>query len=492
MIISCSYKLKPKNSPYKIIKFIGESQIRYTFMKNKTHMGKWLREEMVTMGPAFIKLGQFLSTRNDLADKEIINELKKLQDDITPVPFSEVESILNTIKANDIFLNFEQIPIATASIGQVHKATLKKSGKEVAVKIQKPNVSKQIKDDLETLKSITFFLKNFENSTFEEFDNFIYQYEKFLSTELDYKLELRNMLRFKEDFIDNEFVTIPKVYQSYSSENILVMEYIPSLKITDIATFKNKGYDTKIIAENLINIFLKMIITNGFVHCDPHPGNIGYVESTNKIVLYDYGNVVKLSDEFKSQINNMIFAIYQKDVNEFVELLVKLDIVLIKEQSEKVDLKIFFRSFFSYLETLNFDELKSTVIKQTSSPNFKINPDFLSLFRVFSLLDGTITLLKKEFNYIEALQPFITDMFMDINFFDYRARKDIQKIQSYPDVINNTDQNIVKVNKRVSTITNSMEYYRNIIFLFILIDHYYQPQYYFIMFFIYVATKYLN
>lgn len=415
-----------------------------------------MRKELTGMGPAFIKMGQFLSTRSDLFDKSIVSELCKLQDDITPVHIDQLGMILTESYGrdwSDVFSQIDSAPLACASIGQVHMATLKDGGARVVVKIQKPCVARQIKDDIETLRMLNNLLVSVGSSRASEVENVLQQYEHFLAAELDYRQEMYHMIRFRET-LEDQPVRVPRVYTSLCTTEVLVMEYVPSIKINDVQQLRMQGIDTRVIAEALVGVFLEMIVTHGYVHCDPHPGNIGVMaEDGETIVLYDFGNVIELSATFRKEIQNIIFAIYQKDVDEFVDILLKLNVF--SAATDTLDIRLFFRSFFDYLETLNITTLTQSIRNQelftsTSISQLNVDPDFLALFRVFSLLDGTCSQLNPDFNYIESLAPYSQDLFSDLNFFDYRAKKDVEKLQKYPALIRSTEQSVMRMQKQVN------------------------------------------
>lgn len=452
------------NTPLRIARFVVESQVKYTFQKKNPRLwGEWLRKELTSMGPAFIKMGQFLSTRADLFDKAIVSELSKLQDDITPVGMNELTHIIDRSLGkpwNDVFEYIDPKPLACASIGQVHFAVMKGTQKQVVVKIQKPDVAKQIRDDIGTLKTLNSFLIQIGSSRAFEVENVLQQYERFLSAELDYTQEMSHMMRFRE-ILEDMPVRVPRVHAAISSAEILVMDFVPSVKITDIDTLRSKGIDTKFIAETLINVFLNMIVTYGYVHCDPHPGNIGVTNDGEAIVLYDFGNVIELPSEFREEVNNVIFSVYQKDVNDFVDLLLKLKIIELDSDIDSFDVRLFFRSFFDYLETLDIKTLQQSIKNQelftgsmTDMSKIKVHPDFLALFRVFSLLDGTCTLLDPNFSYIDSLAPFTTELLSDFSFFDVRARRDFQKIQNFPKLIQTTEQTVARTQKQVNQLSS--------------------------------------
>jgi predicted unusual protein kinase regulating ubiquinone biosynthesis (AarF/ABC1/UbiB family) len=457
------------NTPLQIARFVVETQVRYSLnRKQPKRWGEWFRKELTMMGPAFIKMGQFLSTRADVFDKEIVSELAKLQDDITPTDISEIHGILNESLGrpwNDVFSDINPVPIACASIGQVHSATLRETGKHVVVKVQKPYVAQQIRADIETLKRLNNMLLQIGSSRAGEVENVLQQYERFLAAELDYKQEMYHMKRFRT-ILEDMPVRVPRVYNSLCTSEVLVMEYVQSSKINDVPLLKSKSVDTQAIAETLINIFLHMIITHGYVHCDPHPGNVGVAADGETIVLYDFGNVIELSEDFRQEVNNLIFAVYQKDVNEFVDILLKLKVFNVGVD-DAVDIRGFFRSFFEYLETLDVRTLQDSIRNQeifavsAGAPDvskLKVEPDFLALFRVFSLLDGTCSQLDPNFNYIDALAPFAQDMLYDINFFDFRARKDIQKVQNYSKSIASMEQTVVRTQRQLGQMNVRMKH----------------------------------
>lgn len=455
---------QPKTSPIRIVRFVAESQLRYVFRPNNKDYGVWLRSEMTHMGPAFVKMGQFLSTRSDLFEKEIIQELAKLQDDITPIPTDHILYIINESLGKDwseVFSNVEEQPLASASIGQVHMATLRKTQQRVVVKVQKPCVARQIQEDITTLRNLNQWLMSLGSPRAIEVESLLKQYERFLSAELDYTQELNHMRTFRK-LLQDSLVRIPKVYPALSTREVLTMEYVPSKKVSEINPHETT-INAKAVANSLIALFLQMIVVHGIVHCDPHPGNIGIAEDNETIVLYDFGNVIKLSKEFREEINHIVFAVYQKDVDEFVNLLVKLKVLQINDDIDAVDLKVFFRSFFEYLESLDFATLKDSIQNQmlfspdTGVAAVQIDPDFLSLFRVFSLLDGTCSRLDENFNYISALQPIAQDLLQDPSFFDTRARRDFLKLQSYPKILQGTEQNLLRTKRNVHNLSREVK-----------------------------------
>lgn len=451
-------------SPARVVRFIGESQIRYA-IQPKPAFGKWMKNELTIMGPAFIKLGQFLSTRPDILGKDVTAELANLQDNIAILPFHDIKKVIETSleqQIEDVFDDFSENALASASIGQVHTAILKKNKRKVAVKVQKPDVATLIKEDLATLKKLNDYLLRFQFGQAKEVDRVLTQYERFLSGELYYLKELEQMRRFKK-LLENQSVLIPGVYASLSSDKVLTMEYVESIKISDVDKLKQEGIDTSLVARDLIALFVYQMINVGYIHSDPHPGNIGVIKNGNmvQIVLYDFGNVAEFTAEFRTSIAEITFAVYQRDINEFVDLLLRLNVIELDDADDVYEIKEFFSYFFKYLESLDISTLKSSLQSGELTGNFKdrlkINPDFLSLFRIFSLLDGTCSLLDTNFNYIEILGPFTEGMMQDATFLDTRARKDFEKLRDYPGIIQSTDGNVSRMKRKVEDVSARLQ-----------------------------------
>lgn len=465
-----------KNSPLRIWKFAAVVQFKLSFEKDKKKIGIWMKEEISQLGPAFIKLGQFVSTRQSILGKEISKQLSYLQDDITPI---DSEIIKQTIEKslsrplNEIFEVFEDTCIGSASIGQVHRAQLKNKSM-VAIKVQKPNVAQLIRDDLETMRNLITFFTFIGNPRATEFNNILMEYQRFLIAELDYTNEIEQMVLFY-NIMKDQPVQIPRIYRKLSSASIIVMEYVPSIKITDTVKLQENNIDTVSLANILINVFLVQIIKIGVVHCDPHPGNVGVLEDGKTLVLYDFGNVVKFSNEFKASFSQLIFSVVQKDVNEFVDLLIKLEILSVTDDNEVEEIKSFFVYFFNYLETLDFTKLKASIIQDDIQgkfqENLRVNPDFMSLFRVFSLLDGTCSKLDPNFNYISVLDPYNRELLQDINFIDSRARKDLQKMTTYTRTIESTYTTSVKTQRKIKNMQDEFQQVKFLIALLTVIEN---------------------
>ena len=235
------------------------------------------RKRLVELGPAYVKLGQVLSTRPDLLPEPYIRELEKLQDDVGPIPFEEVEHTIETelgARINKLFDSFDREPLATASLGQAHAATMR-GGREVVVKVQRPHIRASLADDLEFFHDVAQFLSD-HTGVGSRIDvlGVIQQLERALTEELDYRVEARNAAAFRRSLAEFPRIIVPKVVEAYSREKVLTTERVHGLKVSDVSPLTRLEHDFTPLAEELTRAYLKGITIDGFFHADPHPGNI--------------------------------------------------------------------------------------------------------------------------------------------------------------------------------------------------------------------------
>lgn len=457
------HHVRDARATFRIAKFAANYHLKRVIYKNPLKYGKWLRDELVSMGPTFIKLGQFLSTRTDIIDKVVAQELTYLQDNILPMPFEQVKHTIQSDLGRTVESVFDTIdpePLASASIGQVHRARL--HGKEVVVKVQRPYIQEMIASDLRAMKQLNNVMTFTSSNRANDLDKMIAEYERFLSKELDFKAEVENMKAF--DILSMQFsgLIVPDVVGELCTERVIVMDYVPSLKVNDVEALKSNGINPGDVSQRLIQLFLYQIADAGIIHCDPHPGNIGIViDDDFKIVLYDFGNVVYLGDNFRSNIKNLVFAIIQRDVDGFVDLLKQLKVLDIQEDQDLFEVKYFFSYFFNYLQNLDLNSFKESImdndlLKQANTPTIRIEQDFLSLIRVFSLIDGTCSLLDPAFNYFDALTPYTSSIMFDLDFLEYKARKDIERLTSFSSSMRNTERTVIQMGKRIRQAENKI------------------------------------
>src|SRR5688572_3008784 len=234
------------------------------------------RKRLVELGPAYIKLGQVLSTRPDLLPESYVHELEKLQDDVPPIAYAEAEEVVESQlggRMSKLFESFEREPLGTASLGQVHSATLR-GGRDVVVKVQRPNIREILADDLDFFRELAGFLtKHTEAGARVDMLGIIAQLERALLDELDYRIEARNAATFRRALAEFPHLLIPKVIEGFTTERVLTTERIRGLKIDDLGPLVRIEHDFHPLAEELTRAYLKTIIIDGHFHADPHPGN---------------------------------------------------------------------------------------------------------------------------------------------------------------------------------------------------------------------------
>ena len=273
-----------------------------------------VRMALEELGPTFVKLGQILSTRPDLIPLEYVQELSKLQDDVPSFPYDDVREIIKSETGRfpeEIFHSFDKTPIAAASIGQVHKAILKDTEEEVAIKVQRPNIQQTIEVDLEIMLHLASLMERHvaEMEVFHP-TKIVNEFARSIEDELDYTVEASHIEHFARQFLDDETIYVPKVYRDLSTKRILVMEFIDGIKASDLDRLKQDGYDLKEIASRGADSILKQICVYGFYHADPHPGNI-FILPNNVICFIDFGMMGRISQQER------------EDFTDFVELLIQ-------------------------------------------------------------------------------------------------------------------------------------------------------------------------
>lgn len=303
------------------------------------HTPEELTEDLKKMGPTYVKLGQLLSTRPDLLPSHFMEALATLQDDVDEVEYEVVEEIFKEeigLRISKAFLSFDKIPLASASIGQVHKA-ITHDGQIVAVKIQRPGIRKRFIEDLDTLMSLSEKAEKIsEVARSYSLHSVIEELRYILLKELDYNLEAQNLTRLKTNLKDFQHLFIPAPVMDYCSSRVLTMEFVEGSKVTKISPLKSMGLDMEPLIDDLIKGYLKQIIVDGFAHADPHPGNV-YLTPNHQIALMDAGMVAKFSDEMQETILKLMIGLSNYDGARVSELLLS-----ISEYDEKdVDLPLF-------------------------------------------------------------------------------------------------------------------------------------------------------
>ncbi len=363
------------------------------------------------LGPTFVKLGQILSTRPDLISREFVEEFSKLQDKVPPFSFLEVKEILKKELGRPIdklFIEFDERPVASASLSQVHKAKLP-DGEAVAVKVQRPNIKERIKSDISILFDLVNFMeKRLINGHIYQPIEIVKEFSKTIKQELDFVSEGRNIDKFRVNFKNSETVHIPKVYWQLTTSKILTMEYINGVKISEVADSKNIKFDKKIIASRGADMILKQIFVDGFFHGDPHPGNI-FIMQNNIIALLDFGMVGRVEESTMSNMANLLIATIENNTDKIVKTLEQMEIVdpEMDLRELKIEIKNFIDKYYGVpLKQLKISVIIEEILEVMVHHQIKMPSDLTLLVKSLVTIEGVGRDLDPDFDMVAHSRPF--------------------------------------------------------------------------------------
>lgn len=369
------------------------------------HFGKWTCNELVLLGPTYIKLGQTLSTRQDVFPTEFTKELELLQDDVEPIDSQVVLDVIDNEIGLDKFLSVSSMPYKAASLGQVHKAKLP-SGKSVVIKVKRPGISDMIQNDTSNIAEILNVISLTgvapEGASTKQI---LKDATKYVVEETDYKNEVVNALKMRKIFKDTNSVVIPRVYTKLCTENIIVMEFVDSIKITNIDKLKAKNANLNKICNALLVSFLIQFKDFGFFHGDPHPGNVA-ISTEGKLVFFDFGLVIQLPLEIFNSVDEILMCIIQRDIKQLVSIMIKLKLII--PTTDESEIVTFLEALLIYFEKFDRKQLNSTILSNEINETlvkdrpFIFPPEFLFLGKSILLIDGICRKLDPSFNFINS------------------------------------------------------------------------------------------
>ncbi len=370
-----------------------------------------VRETLLELGPTFIKVGQLFSTRADLFPSEFVDELSKLQDQVPAFSYEQVVSIVEADLGkpiNVLYCHFDPIPLAAASLGQVHRAQLL-TGEEVVVKVQRPGLKKLFTIDLEILKGITRYFQNHPNwGQGRDWMGIYDECCKILWEEIDYLNEVRNADLFRRNFRDESWVKVPRIYWRYASPRTLTLEYLPGIKISHYEAIEAAGLDRKNIAKLSAQAYLQQILEGGFFHADPHPGNLA-VSSEGGLIFYDFGMMGQVKSLTREKLMGTFFGIAQKDADRVIESLVDLGALVPTSDLGAVRRSVQFMldNFMDKpFESQSIGTISDDLYEIAYGQPFRFPATFTFVMRAFSTLEGVGRGLDPDFNFMEVAKPF--------------------------------------------------------------------------------------
>jgi predicted unusual protein kinase regulating ubiquinone biosynthesis (AarF/ABC1/UbiB family) len=371
----------------------------------------WIRDTFLNLGPTFIKIGQLFSTRADLFPSEYVEELSKLQDRVPAFGYEQVEVIIKKDlgkSVTEVFRSFDPIPLAAASLGQVHKAQLH-TGEEVVVKVQRPGLRKLFTIDLQILKGIARYFQN--HPDWGRGRDWMGIYEeccRILWEEIDYLSEGRNADTFRRNFRAYDWVKVPRVYWRYTSPRALALEYVPGIKISHYEAIEAAGLDRKLLANLGARAYLQQLLNDGFFHADPHPGNIA-VSPEGALIFYDFGMMGRIKSNVREQLMETLFGIAQKDADRVVASLVELGALSPVDDMGPVrrSIQYMLDHFMDKpFENQSVSDISDDLYEIAYDQPFRFPATFTFVMRAFSTLEGVGKGLDPEFNFMEVAKPF--------------------------------------------------------------------------------------
>jgi predicted unusual protein kinase regulating ubiquinone biosynthesis (AarF/ABC1/UbiB family) len=372
-----------------------------------------LREDLVAMGPTFIKLGQLMSTRADLFPPEILAELSLLQDQVEPLSFAEVKNIIEAelgVRLETLFQEFDPVPLGSASLGQVHFAVLR-SGRRVGVKVQRPNIDALIREDMAVLRDFAHW---FDQKTAVgkryRFTDLQIEFERTLLQELNYQTEAQNLIRLKNNLAAYDTIVVPEPIPDYTTTRILTMDYVSGRNMGALTPLSRIELNGEKIADTLLSAYLKQVFVDGFFHADPHPGNVFVMDDNVHIALIDLGMVGTLSPVLRRRLLQLLPVIYRQDPDGVAEIVLE-----ISETEPNVDRLALIHSYNALLQKTQANSLQQLgvstslfgIARLSAEAGVHLPPEISVLGRTLMHLDRIGRILSPNFDPNRAVERHI-------------------------------------------------------------------------------------
>jgi ubiquinone biosynthesis protein len=372
------------------------------------------RKALEELGPTFIKLGQLLSTREDVVGRSMAEELSKLQDDVPTFDFLTAKQTIETDLGKPIgrvFSSLDPKPLASASIGQVYLGRLK-DGRKVVVKVLRPGIKETVDEDLAIMRHLADLAYRYipESRAYGPRE-VVAEFDRSIHKEMDYLLEAKNAKRFYENFRADPTIVIPKVYEDYCTTRVLTMEYINGVKFKDLSK-SDKRFDRKALAHRLARAFFKMALVDGYFHADPHPSNIIALPK-NRVCFIDFGMVGHLGPEYTEELAGLFMALMSNDVDAMMVCMEDLGMVssYVNQADLRRDLADLMDEYYdTKIENVQVGEFMRKLTSLTSRHSAMLPRDLVLLSRGIVVLEGTCRALDPKFNSVQVFKPFVSEM----------------------------------------------------------------------------------
>lgn len=369
-------------------------------------------ETFISLGPVYIKLGQWLSSRADILPQPYLVELSKLQDSVPSAPFDQVKPIIEKDigPINEKFDEINPDSISGASLGQVYRGSI--SGQQIVVKVKRPGIEKIVEKDLKVLKTILPLALRFVDPNLRYSVNaMLSQFIETIHEEMDYTNESENLKKIKKNMENSHQVIVPSVYDDYSSKNVLTMEYLPGIKVTNVQALDEKGIDREQLVIDIHKIFFTMLLKHSIFHADPHPGNIS-VTDDGKLILYDYGMVGRINNETRFRLVRLYLALVEKNPSRVVNAMNDLSMLTpgynrtVIEKGIEISIRAMHGNKPDEMEVQSLMELAN----QTMSKFPFVLPKNLALYmRMASIIEGIYKTHEVDFKFVKVLKNILEE-----------------------------------------------------------------------------------
>lgn len=386
-----------------------------TLQQKRKELTQDVCRELIDLGPTYIKLGQFLSTRSDMFPPEVIEELSRLQDDVPPMRSDEVMTVLSEELGADYekrFARFDMTPFAAASLGQVHKAQLH-SGQFVAVKVQRIGLRETIREDMGILRGVAQMIDKVDTSNAHNLTDLCDENLALLRREIDYSEEAMSMERFRRDHVEIPYVHVPEVVSEFCTNRVLVTSYLPGIKIDNAKLLDAYGINRRIVAERLMGMYLRQIIESGFLHADVHPGNVRVLPG-NELIYYDFGMMGEVPKTMMQRLSSVCVCLYTNDYETMYEDLNALG--MLAPNADLASIMAVAALSRRYLEAGSFDLDSDDLLGLAIDKPFRLPTNFVLVLRSYSITEGVCKKLDPTFQPSEIIEPYGRALIEEVDF----------------------------------------------------------------------------
>ena len=425
-----------------------------SFRADRHTRAERVRMAIEELGPTYTKLGQVLSTRPDLVPVDFIRELSRLQDKVPSFSIADVRRIVYASTGSsidDIFADFDPDPLASASIGQVHRARLH-DGDEVAVKIQRPGIRKIVDVDLEIMLHLaTLAERHIEELAHHRPVKIVEEFARSIEKEMDYTLEATSMERVANAFLQDPTVYIPKVYREFTTERVLTTEFIDGVKVSLLDQLDSNGYDRKLITRRGADILLTQIFEHGFFHADPHPGNL-FVLPDNVICLLDFGMMGSVDRSTREQFVELVDAVVRRDAPRTAQVLLKITL-----WDDEPDMRLLGKDVADFigahlykpLKDIEIGRLLQQMLELVADHRLRVPPELFLMLKALSTVEGVGMALDPEFDMIAHAEPFIRQVKLS-RFSPKRLSSDaVSLLAQYMDFVQEFPKDLLEITRNI-------------------------------------------